>query len=88
MNVCVIEDCGNPVKVKSKQWCSAHYGRFVRHGSPHIVKRRGGQPKTQSRGASPNYRGAGRLVCNACGRKVVEHSVLETCVATKYDAYA
>lgn len=31
---CSVEGCTNPVKVKSRGWCSAHYQRWWAHGDP------------------------------------------------------
>ncbi len=32
MSVCAIDGCGKPVQ--ARDWCPAHYKRFLRHGDP------------------------------------------------------
>jgi hypothetical protein len=35
--VCLIPNCGKPVRVKSRGWCRWHWEQWRRHGDPNIV---------------------------------------------------
>lgn len=41
--VCSIPDCGKPVKTKG--WCTGHYKRWLRHGSPTCGRTPPGEPE-------------------------------------------
>lgn len=40
MEICVIEGCSNPVRVKSRGLCNKHYRRWQTHGDPEHKSRR------------------------------------------------
>lgn len=37
---CVIDECSNPVRYKSRRWCNAHYLRWRRNGDPLVTRKR------------------------------------------------
>lgn len=42
MDTCTVDDCDKPAR--SRGWCSVHYMRWRRHGSPFVVKRDPAEP--------------------------------------------
>lgn len=41
---CIVDDCSNPVRVKSRGLCAKHYSRFQRHGDPTAGRTPDGEP--------------------------------------------
>jgi hypothetical protein len=52
---CSIEGCENPGRLH-RGWCNMHYKRWLAHGDPLIVLKRGGQNRTHGMWETPEWR--------------------------------
>ena len=65
MSICVIDDCDN--KIHSRSWCSKHYHRNWKHGSPHIVIKQVKKPKPVKVKKIPSYDGLHKRLSRTYG---------------------
>lgn len=67
MDICKVEGCDRPVKVKKESLCGLHYARFRRHGDPLAWKR----PKRQVCSVDEcDHRAAAKGLCDMHYRRV------------------